>query len=421
MSLVKSGQDVSILQIELNQNSNKKLYSFRYSVFFVLMLSVNLALSVDFVCEPRKIYTGQQILSSCSIKELKSINAKDVLNVNLNYTKLEEITDIELVKTGQDLPEIDYIPSELFVYFPKVTGLHFQSKLKALTENSFKNALGLTGLTLGPEITNIGVNAFNGAKNIKYLTLSSNKITTIDDNAFSGLSELLSLSLENNQLTEIHRNTFAGLSKLTSLTIYKNNIHTVEDGSFNLPNLELLFISENKLKTLPDTIFATIQKLENLYIEKNLLENIPESIYSLTNAKRIGLSDNQIQNINLKKLAKLPKLDSLILDNSGFSFEKWIDDSSPIESNLNFLNIAKNNLTDPKQLNHLKFLTNLETIILNDNLYTNLDLGEKTTIKNILPKLKALHLARNKINKDELLKIAEELKAIDIKFEADIE
>lgn len=350
--------------------------------------------------------------------ELKSADAKDVLNVKLDDRNAEIVTSVFFQLPNGELFDIDYVPSQMFTYFPNVKLLSMMSKIKTIAANSFEHATKLESLTLGPDIEAIQVGAFNGAINLKELTFS-NKITNIDDNTFSGLDELQSLILLNNKLTVISSNMFTGLPKLSVLSLEENTIETIEDGALNLPSVTSLILSGNKLNTLPDMVFAGLPNLNKIELN-HAIKHIGKSLDILLNIEVISMNDNQIDDIDLFELAKLPKLTELSLENSGFSFQKLNEDKASIESTLKVLNIGRNNLTDPTELLNLKFLTNLESLNLNENLYTNFDLGQKS-IKEILPKLTFIHLKSTKISEDEINKLTEEMKVNGITVEGEYE
>jgi len=75
-------------------------------------------------------------------------------------------------------------------------------------------------LTIGPKVTALGDNAFNGCTGLQSVDLSNaTSLTSIGVSAFYGCSNLASIDLSQSQLTTISDNTFFGCSKMTSITM----------------------------------------------------------------------------------------------------------------------------------------------------------------------------------------------------------
>lgn len=248
--------------------------------------------------------------------------------------------------------------------------LTIKSEIREITLTDFKDALKLQRLNLpSNQLTRLTKGIFQTMK-LQKLGLSHNKIEAIDDFTFISQSSLHTLALQSNRLTIIRRHTFIGLSKLRFLRLNGNEIHTIEDGGLDLPQLEVLFLFNNRLRTLGNMIFARLYNIKAIHLEHNELDNIGNSLYSLTKLQFLNLDENRISNIDLLKLAKLPKLRELDLRSSGVSLKSVKRDAKlSFDSPLKYLDLSNNNFTDSEDLTVLDIFRKLRRLYLCDNLF----------------------------------------------------
>ena len=71
----------------------------------------------------------------------------------------------------------------------KIDGVSY--RVTSIADNAFKNNKKITRVVIGSNIVTIGKNAFYGCKNLKKITIKSEKLTSksIAKNAFRGISK----------------------------------------------------------------------------------------------------------------------------------------------------------------------------------------------------------------------------------------
>lgn len=349
------------------------------------------------------------------------------------------------------------------LYHLNLTG----NELKVIENTTFSYVARLAQSWAYPtDITKLLVDNDFPLHKLGELFLNQNEITKIEDNSFYGLNGIYDLRLNDNQLKIIRRRTFAGLPSLVFLDLARNEIEIIEDGAFDFPLIEILYLHQNKLKRLSDVVFDRLQFLRLVTLDRNELENIGRSLYTLASIEYILLGENRIRDIDLAAFAQMPFLRQLKLENSGFTFETTkIDEGQQLNSTLNELDLSDNNLTDAVELINLRIFPHLKTLKLDGNLYKNLsnerqqmpetskpstehqiienivltlskpyvwstlelithDFGSKTPIEyrtliEVLPELSFLYLHRTKIDCISMSSIVKELKSKHIKVEHD--
>lgn len=251
-------------------------------------------------------------------------------------------------------------------------------------------------------LTKIRSSAFRGACNLIEIDLDHNQILYINENAFRDLYNLTILSLSKNNLTVIRANTFAGAINLRRLHLNQNKIELIEDGAFNLPNLENILLQNNRLKKLSGSMFIGTPRLREAVFEENELTQISEAFTHLHGLEVLILDYNDIEDINLMKFAHLTELNHLSLRKSGFQ----LIDNSMLDGNvskvnssskLEVLDLAENGLTDGDALMlQLRFFPRVEIINLEYNELGSLEHVYK--IKKWYPYLKIVNMAYNPVS-----------------------
>lgn len=251
-------------------------------------------------------------------------------------------------------------------------------------------------------LTKIKSSAFRGAFNLIEIDLDHNQILYININAFSDLQNLTVLSLTKNFLTIIRANTFAGAINLRRLHLNQNKIEHIEDGAFNLPNLENILLQNNRLKKLSGSMFIGTPRLKEAVFEENELVHINDAFTHLHGLEVLVLDYNEIEDINLIKFAHLAELNHLSLRKSGFHLKdnsmfdenvKKINSSSKLE----VLDLAENSLTEGVALiSQLRMFQRVEIINLE---YNELGyLGHIYKMNKWYPYLKIVNLAYNPVS-----------------------
>lgn len=184
--------------------------------------------------------------------EIPSSNrSQETYNFHVDYAQPSQIRKLEFVPTEDVYPTIEYIPTNIFSTFPNLENLRMPTSITELHPGDFNNATNLTILWMSKnKLKIIRNNVFSAIGKTNHtgdaapplpkllsLSLRENVISEIEENSFSGLKSLKNLHLEFNRLTIIRGQIFAGLPSLEGLDLYSNQIETIEDGAFDLPQL----------------------------------------------------------------------------------------------------------------------------------------------------------------------------------------
>lgn len=360
---------------------------------------------------------------------------EETFDIHLDYAEPNDVTTLKFPIFPT--PAIEFIPRQFFTAFPNLRIFTMSTHLKELSSDDFVNAFNLTELVLElNKIQVIKANVLsptakaNGSadtglplEKLTELRLYKNEIREIEDNSFSGLNYLKRLDLEQNQLKIIRRLTFAGLPALEDLNLIDNQIETIEDGAFDFPKLDGLMLTTNKLKRLSNDIFQLTPMLRWIGLAQNEIEHIGESLYRLSKVERIFLDKNPIRDIDLNHFASLPKLDSLSLRQIGLTFANTIvidADAHGWNSPLTFLNIGHSNLSDANELKKLRLFPRIQTLRMEGNNYSNLQVNGYETLKDLLPSLDSLYVDESlNIDCATMTSIARELQAKGVKVDHD--
>lgn len=200
---------------------------------------------------------------------------------------------------------IDHIPREIHSMFPNLQKLFIKSQIEEILPEDFRTA--------------------------------------------EGQSDYIEINLSRNKLTIIKRNTFSLVPLLEKLSLSVNTIETIESGAFSgLSKLKALDIAGNRLKALKDDTFDGLIALKGIELSHNGMETIGNSLYSLDFITMIGLSYNKISDIDFEKFAKLSKLKKLDLYQAAANLTSNVNElasEESLQSSLEVLDVAFNNLT----------------------------------------------------------------------------
>lgn len=306
-----------------------------------------------------------------------------------------------------DVFEIQFaiVPIDRYAGFIEQLNIAYESENETWTEefprDFYENAENVYKIQLEfQNLTKIKGSAFIGAYNVIEIDLDHNQILYIGEDAFETASNLTTLSLTKNNLTVIRANTFAGAINLKRLHLNQNKIEHIEDGAFNLPNLENILLQNNRLTRLSSSMFIGTKRLKEVVFEENELTQINEAFTHLHRLEILILDYNQIEDINLMKLSHLTELSHLSLRKSGFHFTEEnsfdIDTLVNSSSKLEFLDLADNDLSDSSIMLKLRMFQRLEIINFEYNDMKYLDYTYK--IRKWFPFLHIMNLAYNPIS-----------------------
>lgn len=148
--------------------------------------------------------------------------------------------------------------------------------------------------------------------NLRYLSVSENKINIIYSTAFQDTKKLSYLNLSRNEIHEVHADTFANLYSLSTLDLSFNLLQNIPQVSNNI-NISNLFLNVNKIQKIISNAFAQTSKLTKLSLENNKIDEInAEAFADLSVLKILDLSHNKLNYLPegwTKSLVSLKYLD----------------------------------------------------------------------------------------------------------------
>jgi Leucine-rich repeat (LRR) protein len=190
---------------------------------------------------------------------------------------------------------------------------------------SLRGATGIVDLNLyfAEQVTDEGMSAIKGWKNLKRLNVRGTKITDMTLEFVSTIPTLESLDVGYAEITDV------GLDHLTSL-----------------PNLRALTIGGNKLtdmgvhllRQMPQLTYLDIggsQRTDSGLWSVSLTESGVESMATLVELRELRLAGTPVSGRSMEKLKALVKLERLVLQNC----KRIADDSVPILSSFATLRV----------------------------------------------------------------------------------
>ncbi|XP_047377575.1 toll-like receptor 5 [Sciurus carolinensis] len=205
--------------------------------------------------------------------------------------------------------------SLILTYHIMGSGFGFQN-IKDPDENTFsgldRSSVVRLDLSHG-YIFSLNPRLFKTLKELKLLNLAYNKINRIADKAFYGLESLQILNISCNLLGELYNSNFDGLHSVAYIDLQKNHIGIIQDQTFRfLKDLHTLDLRDNALKTI-----SFIPNLLTIFLGGNKLVTLPNINFK---ANYIHLSENRLENLaDLYRLLQVSQLQTLILNQNRLS------------------------------------------------------------------------------------------------------
>lgn len=355
------------------------------------------------------------------------------------------------------------LPNDTFNLLPNLRSLTARADIQTLNRRQFKNATKLMILNFGynNRLTKLESLVFKYVPSLEYLDLGFNEISEIENRAFRGLHNLRTLFLEANSITTIRNKTFSGTRNLQRLDLSRNAIGDIETGSFaHMSRLKSIHLNQNRISRLQAGIFDGLQAIERIDLSVNVISEIDDAVFShlfklnilelgynqllkvpsgladsapnlgslflasnrietvdpflgnLTQLTILDLSFNPIRYIDDDIFANLTGLESLEV--RGCNLTEITEDSFANQLKLQILDLSENNLTTIN-LNAFRALENLRILKLEANKISEMD--NFSEIKDIMPKLEFINLARNEIDCDTVREMIDYFKNYTIEFE----
>lgn len=283
-----------------------------------------------------------------------------------------EIVTTISIKNGGNNTNIDHLPTDLLVQFPKLFSVSSDLSIDEITTDELAKLGELTWFSQHSSQFRTFSAGTAFPKKLKRLSLDYNAIESIDDFTFANISTLHFLSLTHNNLTKIGRNTLAGLYEVERVELDNNQIHTIEVGAFtDMKKLKVISLFYNKLKNINDQVFDGPNKLESVLLGGNQIENIGNYLYTISTLDVINLDDSPIKDIDLVKFATLSKVKRLDIGNTSLNLDHVTITSDDIKASeaspLEILNLYYNNITSIESLKVMRIFPKLKLLGLEGN------------------------------------------------------
>ncbi|XP_062459206.1 uncharacterized protein LOC134155747 [Pezoporus occidentalis] len=188
-----------------------------------------------------------------------------------------------------------------------------------LGDASFGNASLLIGLRIEKNnLSRISPRAFQHLPDLRYLSLSSNKLQELPVQVFEPLGKLESLLLSSNQILQVEPSHFSHLSNLKELQLHGNNLQELKEGVFDhLTSLTKLNLARNDIDHLPRRAFERLARLQVLRLYENRLRQIPVGTFDgLPELQELGLHQNQLETLSPELFVHNGNLQKLYLSNN---------------------------------------------------------------------------------------------------------
>ncbi|XP_072915379.1 leucine-rich repeat and transmembrane domain-containing protein 2 isoform X1 [Hemitrygon akajei] len=116
--------------------------------------------------------------------------------------------------------------------------------------------------------------------NIKFLSLSNNKLRTFQALTFTNFTTLEKLDLSNNYLDQLPSDAFDYIRNLIDLNLRNNSIRSLDKNIFyKTTSLQRLDLSVNGLSQIPLLLFDEMQNLTWLNLEENRMPNLEREVF----------------------------------------------------------------------------------------------------------------------------------------------
>jgi Leucine-rich repeat (LRR) protein len=179
-----------------------------------------------------------------------SVNEKiTIIGQPSNY--IDEVTTY-LSFNGESV--INYIPTEFFKYFPKLTSIEaYSASVTTLTENAFNYCPNVNFISLSQNsISHVPARIASSCYVVESLSLNDNRIKTIDQDAFEGMESLKWIYMYQNQLTCLPPNLFQNNLAINNIEVSYNNLTALHPKLFrNLIQLQQASFGYNNISYIP--------------------------------------------------------------------------------------------------------------------------------------------------------------------------
>jgi Leucine-rich repeat (LRR) protein len=301
-------------------------------------------------------------------------------------TSVQGEQKVSYTRIGENLASF---PSDIPL---NVTGIHLQyNALTGISKADFQNLMDLKYVNLrSNKISNIDIDSFENNLKLDYLLLDHNPLKTIL--LFNGLQNQLGwLDMPWCSVTDTSWDLVIRYTNLRGMRLHDNALNKFPDLNQTANALVLLDLSGCGITFIPSGYFDSFSKLQDLKLEKNEIMELHAATFHGTKLIDLYLSINNLHEIEDGTL-NISTLQTLELRHNQLTNIPMLKTSG---SDLSFLDISDNKLNGTLKATNFTGLTNLKTLLLENNQLTGID----EAILSIMPPLEVLNLTSNNITK----------------------
>jgi hypothetical protein len=225
-------------------------------------------------------------------------------------------------ETDDDVVRIERNAASTSPNFPSIFCSQFRNTeaiamdrigLERIDESSFANCRNLKDLSLtSNRIANIHGSAFSENVQLSLLDLSANQLVSLQEELFASQINLIHLYLDSNNIQELPGLIFSSLTQLNVLRLDLNEIRSFSDLIFSkLSSLSILSFSLNQITTLNPNLIQNLANLETFSISFNRISSIPPNFFGrFPLLSLVQISGNTLTVLNSNSFGYLPKFDN---------------------------------------------------------------------------------------------------------------
>ena len=317
-----------------------------------------------------------------------SLKENDITSKNLSAIVMEKLVTLHL-----GMNKITYLSTNSLRYvMPKLKILNLNSnKITGITSEYFSQFGYLEKLYISSNrLTELNPVDLNISNSLTRLEVDHNNIAMLENGSFKGFTKFNVLKMSYNSITEFDAAQISsgqGLPGLLHLHLFGNDLTNMPCTDLLPSQMETLDVGGNEITYIPDGYFSSFQNLTSLNLDGMAMVNLPDFTTVMQYLEELVLSNNDFVQLNLSRnfFMSVPVLKKLDLRYNSLTI-------------LNEGSLCVENIT----------MTNLEELDLRDNEIS-------VVCENyfcLIPKLKILRLANNRLGQFTLSTDLEQIEEI---------